>query len=37
MFQMLDESPLKELTELEEDMKNIFGNIMLNTIWELML
>ena len=38
MFQVLDASPLKELIELEEDMKkNIFGNIMVNAIWKLML
>ena len=30
MFQVLDETPLKELIELE-DMKNQFGNIMVNT------
>ena len=36
MFQLLDESPLKELLELE-DIKKRFGNIMVNTTWELML
>ena len=30
MFQLLDESPLKELIELE-DMKNLFGNTVVNT------
>ena len=30
-FAVLDESPLKELLELE-DMKNLFGNIVVNTI-----
>ena len=29
MFQLLDETPLKELIELE-DMNNQFGNIMVN-------
>ena len=29
MFQLFDESPLKELVELE-DMKKLFGNIMVN-------
>ena len=36
MFQVLGESPLKELIELE-DLKNQFGNIMVNTTWKLML
>ena len=30
MFQLLDESPLKEVIELE-DMENLFGNITVNT------
>ena len=36
MFQLLDESPLKELVELE-DMKNRFGSTVVNTTWKLML
>ena len=36
MFQLLDESPWRELIELE-DMKNLFGIIMISTIWRLML
>ena len=36
MFQVLGETPLKELIELE-DMKNQFGNIVVNTTWKLML
>ena len=28
MFQILDETPLYELIELEEYMKNLYGNIM---------
>ena len=30
MFQLLDESPLKELIE-SEDMKNLFGSTVVNT------
>ena len=30
MFQLLDESPFKELTELE-DMENLFGSTVVNT------
>ena len=36
MFQVLDESTLQGLVELG-DMKKQFGNIMVNTTWELML
>ena len=36
MFHLLDETPLQELIELK-DMKNQFGNITVNTTWELML
>ena len=32
MFQLLDETPLNKLIELKEDMKKLFGNIMVNTI-----
>ena len=36
MFQVLDETPLQELRELN-DLENQFGNIVVNATWELML
>ena len=36
MFQVLGETPLKELVELE-DVKNQFGNIMVNATRKIML
>ena len=36
MFHLLDESPLKQLIELE-DMENLFGNTLVNATCRLML
>ena len=36
MFQVLGETPLKELIGLD-DMKKQFGNTVVNTTWKLML
>ena len=37
MFQLLDETPWKELIELGKHLNKQFGNIMVNTTWKLML